>query len=252
MKNIKLLLNIKVILLSLCLILSGCSKESEEDKKDILIVGTSADNPPFEFIEAGKITGFEMDLIDLIGSEMGYEVQIKNIDFPGLIPALISSNIDLSIAGFSVTPERLENVDFSDTYYSSEIAILFRNDSGIDINTDLSQKIIGAQFGTTWESFAKSILQNSNSKNLRSLRNNLQLIQELNNKNIDLVVLESNQVEKFKENYSNLSSFNISSSKSEFAIALPKNSRLTLEVNKAIELIRKNGKFDELKAKWFK
>ena len=116
MKKLSILLSILFLLL-----LPACS----DNKNDhVWIAGTSADNPPYEFMQNGEIVGFDIDLINEIGKFLGKKLEFRNMEFHSLLAALSTNSVDLVIAGLSNTPERSSRVDFSITYISSEIAIL--------------------------------------------------------------------------------------------------------------------------------
>jgi glutamine transport system substrate-binding protein len=86
--------------------------EQDQNQSQVLRVGTNATFPPFEMQESGEFLGFDMDLIRAIGEEQGFTVEIKHMDFKALIPALGNDKIHAAIAGMSITPRRLESVDF--------------------------------------------------------------------------------------------------------------------------------------------
>lgn len=254
----KFFLAISIILLSTIQI--SCSdntysdnnnkNNSTENKK--LIVGTSADNPPYDFISKGEISGFDMDLIALIASELHKELIIKNLDFSGLLPAILSGNVDILIAGLSYNEKRAENVDFSTPYITTQMSVLYSPDFEITNIADLAGKKIGVQIGTDWAEYANKLAEKYEGIEIKILTNNLILIQELNNKNIDAVILEDIQVKKFKEFYPNLKKFDIEDTKSDFVIALAKNSELTEKINQVLKKLNEEGKIEELKNKWLK
>lgn len=243
------LINI-IIFLSIFL-LSSCGSEHEDNEVSAgkLVVGTSADNPPYEFIKDGEVVGFDIDLIEEVAKEMGRKLIIKNLDFPGLLPSVLSRNVDMVIAALSITPEREQNVDFSLSYSSSEMAVLYLKDLPYRPE-NFAAHLIGVQFGTTWEEYAKKRLEGSQVGRVKSLANNLALVQELINKNVDLVVMEKLQVMKFAGKYSELNYQVIDDTRTEFAVALPKNSDFTKKVNEIIKKLEKNGFIAKLQEKW--
>jgi len=235
----------------LSLMLASCSKTEEtslDTKK--LTMATSADNPPYEQVTDGKIVGFDIDVAQAIAKEMNAELIVKNIDFHGLIPSLLSNHVDMVLSGVSVTEERAKNVDFSDPYTTTKMAVLYKEDSSLKQGDNLADKIIGVQSGTTWETHAKEIQKDSQKGFLKSLSNNLALVQELQNGNVDLVILENLQAEKFVSIYPNLKSYPLEETKSEFAVALPKGSKLTAEVNEILKKLEDNGTLAALRTKW--
>lgn len=128
--------------------LSGCTQETENK----IIVGTSADFPPFEFKDAnGNIIGFDIDLIKKILTDEGYTVEVQDIGFDSLIPSLETGKIDVIAAAMTITEERQQRVDLSNPYYDANQAVLVKVGADINITTieDLKNYTVGAQTGTT-------------------------------------------------------------------------------------------------------
>ncbi len=242
MKKLSILLSILFLLL-----LSACS-----DNKDSAtwIVGTSADNPPYEFMQNGEIVGFDIDLINEIGKFLGKKLEFKNMEFHSLLAALSTSSVDLVIAGLSTTPERLSKVEFSIPYISSEITILYRKEDNFANYKDLKSKKVGAQLGTTWNLIANELLATANDFIIISLSSNLMLVEELKSRRIDALVLEEAQARKFMEIYPDLAKFAEKILSSSFAIAMPKNSPHKQDIDRAIKAIQNNGTTQVLAKKW--
>ena len=120
-----------------------------------LYVGTNAEFKPYEYLEGDKITGFDIDFMDAIGKEIGYEVHWVNMGFDGLLPALQMKKVDAVIAGMSQTPERQKAVDFSMPYMftKSEHYVIVNENSPIIKKEELKDKKVGVQIGTIQEEF---------------------------------------------------------------------------------------------------
>ncbi len=119
-----------------------------------LVVGTSADYPPYESIDAdGNFVGFDMDLIRAIGAELGVEVEIQDMPFDTLIASVQEGKIDAVIAAMQATAERDEQVDFTIPYRMTKDAFIGAGDTAIVIEQaeDAAGKSIGAQTGTVQE-----------------------------------------------------------------------------------------------------
>lgn len=128
--------------------LSGCTQETANK----IIVGTSADFPPFEYKAANQtIVGFDIDLIKKILTDQGYTVEVQDIGFDSLIPSLQTGKIDVIAAAMTITDERLQEVDFSNAYYDANQAVLVKVGADVNITTieDLKNYTVGAQTGTT-------------------------------------------------------------------------------------------------------
>lgn len=142
------------------------------EKKE-LIVGTEPSFAPFEFPDkkSGEITGFDMELIKAMGKKAGFaKVTVKGMGFDALIPALDAGNIDVAIAGMSITDARKQKVNFTDPYYESGLATLVRKDNTtIKSLNDLKGKTIAVQLGTTGAEAAGKI-EGATVKDLRYFR----------------------------------------------------------------------------------
>src|SRR4030042_2120111 len=150
MKNEKKIFSIALVLAMVIgtVALSGCTQEDENK----IIIGTSADFPPFEYKASNQtIIGFDIDLIKKILTDQGYTVEVQDIGFDSLIPSLQTGKIDVIAAAMTITDARLQEVDFSDPYYDANQAVLVKVDGGVNITTveDLKNYSVGAQTGTT-------------------------------------------------------------------------------------------------------
>ncbi|MDR0296392.1 MAG: transporter substrate-binding domain-containing protein [Rickettsia sp.] len=238
---------IELFLLIICsFLIVSCDKQSQEKS---LIVATSADNPPYEFIQNGQIVGFDIDIINAIGEKLEKKIIIKNFDFNGLLASLTSENVDIVIAGLTVTEERKKHVSFSVPYVTTNVSVLYRATDDLKSVEDLDNKVVGMQLGTTWVVIVQDL---SKQFNIRTnyLSNNLMLVEELKSKVIDVVVLEELQSKKFIENNPDLASFSLTEFSSKFAIAMPKDSKLVETVNKAISELKEDGTISRITKKW--
>lgn len=120
-----------------------------------ITVGTSADWPFFEWVDKkGNFVGFDMDVMRMIAQLKGWDLEIKDIAYDSLIPALKAGKLDIVAAETNITPERAEQVDFSNPYWTADLGVLVANDSKITMATLFSNgHKIGAQTGTTQAKF---------------------------------------------------------------------------------------------------
>lgn len=124
-----------------------------------LIVGTSADYPPFAFYtDAFELDGYDVALSRLLADRLGVEVEFKDMAFDGLGGALQLGQIDAALAAISITDERQEQVDFSNLYFVSEGAALAGADSGIAIDRieDLAPYRVAVQSGTVYQAWLET------------------------------------------------------------------------------------------------
>ncbi len=129
--------------------------------RDLLRVGTEPTFAPFEFLDTKtkEFSGYDMDLIRAIGEKAGYDVEIVNMGFDALIPALGAGTIDVIASGLSITEERAKRIDFSAPYYTAGLSMLVRSkDAGkLPDFKSLEGEAIGVQIGTTGADMAKGI-----------------------------------------------------------------------------------------------
>ncbi len=236
----------------LLLTLAACSRDENFADKDEIIVATSADNPPYEYIQDGKVIGFDIDIINAIGNELGKKVVIKNLDFPALLPSLSTNSVDMVIAALTMTDERKIHIDFSDGYAATTMVVMFKKEDDFKSLNNLNGKVIGVQSGSSWEAYANSLVGKIPDIRIKALANNLILVEELKSGNVDALIMEEMQVKKFEENIPNLNSFPLMDTRQEFAIALPHGAELTNIVNGAIKQLKESGELTKIKEKWVK
>lgn len=235
----------KLFFCAAILALSACGSKKDDNS---WIVATSADNPPYEYMERGQIKGFDIDLIKEIGKRFDKNIIFKNTDFHGLLAALGSNNVDLVIAGMTPTEERTNKVDFSAPYIKTKIAFLVKKEANISSLEGLRGKKVGSQLGTIWANIANDLAEEYHFKN-KTLTNNLMLVEELKLARIDAVMMEQVQVQRLMNKSDIFSSFEIENL-SEFAIAMPKDSMLKEQIDKAIAEMEADGTMKALQEKW--
>src|SRR3954467_2701798 len=142
---------------AVCLLLTaGCSPEAKREK---LTVGMELSYPPFEMTdEQNRPTGVSADLARALGKYLGKEVEIQNLPFDGLIPALKTGRINLIISSMTATPERAQSIDFSDAYVKTGLCLLFGTNSNVQSIRELDQpgKTVAVKLGTTGYNYASS------------------------------------------------------------------------------------------------
>lgn len=172
-----------------------------------IVLGTSADFPPYEFHKEvnGKdtIVGFDIEIAKEIAKDLSVELQIKDMQFKGLLAALNTGNVDLVIAGMTPDEDRKETTDFSKLYYITEQALVIRDEDANSIVSlqDLEGKKIGAQMGSTQETIASEQIDKANVKSLGKISD---LILELKNDKTDALVVAKPVAEAYVSKNSDL------------------------------------------------
>lgn len=132
----------KLIALLVALMMLGTAAAA---MADTLTMGTNASFPPYEFYENEKIVGIDAEIAAAIAEKLGMELKIEDMDFKAIIPAVTTGKIDFGMAGMTVTEERLQSVNFSETYATGIQAIIVKEGSEIKSVDDLYAE------GATWK-----------------------------------------------------------------------------------------------------
>ena len=214
-----------------------------------LIVGTSADNPPKEYIRMNngkeEIVGFDIDIAQKIAEALGVKLEITNMKFDGLIPSIQAGEFDMALAGFNPTTERKKVVSFSNSYHNLPFVILTTKDKqdifrSID---SLTGKEVAAQKGSTQEKILNEYLGNARPVSLGKLP---EVIAEINAGTVDAGLVSYLAARNYLDIYPNLViadiEIQVPQEKTAQAIAFPKDSNaLITEVNRIIADMEQKG-----------
>ncbi len=237
-------------------------KEEESDvekikKRGKLIVGTSADFPPFEFVDekTNGIVGFDIDIAKAIAEKLGVQLEVKDIKFDALIPALQNGEIDMIIAGMTITEERAKVVDFSEPYFEADQAVLVKADNEeIKSADDLAGKKIGVQSGTTGELWVDENLVKAgkvSEDNVKRYNKFIEAILALKKGDVDAVVIDKPVAEAYAKTEGDVKVTFIIKTGEQYGIAVRKGSDLLPIVNEVLKELKDSGKLDQLLKKWF-
>ena len=239
----------KKIFLVLTLLIFGvmsCGKKDNGEKK--LRVGLNAVFAPFEYVENGKITGFDVDMINEIGKNLGYKIEIIDQSFDGLIPSLKAGKIDIIVSGMSSTEQRKKSVDFTDDYFISKETYLRRKGDKSVTPNSLSGKKIGVQLGTIQEIEARTIKGATVVPN----ESTVNIILDLKAGKIDAIILEKAVATEYMKKNPEMEIFDEKPAPIGMAMAVDKgkNPELIKQINAELKKMRENGKYDELIKKY--
>lgn len=227
---------------------SSESVENTEDK--IIYVGIDAAFPPFGYLDNGNIAGFDYDIMSEIAKLTDMKVEFNQMQFAGLLPALQTKKIDVIIAGMTVTEERKEFVNFSETYYvSSQVILVHRDNNDITNFDNLEGKNVGTVIGTTGD-----VVMTENEKvNTKKFDTGAQAVLSLKEKKIDAIVFDKEPCKNFAKYNEEIKLIDSDSVQEDYAIAVRKEDTSLLEnINRGISIIMTNGTYESLIEKNFK
>lgn len=221
---------------------------------ETLVMGTSADYPPYEFIDTSggeeEIVGFDIDIARAIASELGVKLAVENRDFDDLLPALQQGEVDFVMAGMSPNEERRQLVDFTDIYYKAESIILTRRGKSIDNPTeDLAGQKVGVQAGSIQADAAAEQLSEAELVEMEAIG---ELVQAVKSGDLDAAIVESTVAESYAAANPDLNfdtPFDAGTEGS--AIALPKDSDDLERFNEILKQLQDSEEIKRLIQKWF-
>ena len=237
-----------VFVLCCCYIFIGCGDKKNNDNKIIMV--TNAEFPPYEYKDNGDFKGIDIELANLIAEKMGKELEILDVAFDSVIPAIVSNKADIALAGLTVTEDRKENVNFSDTYFETSQNILVRYGDGISKVSDLEGKKIGVQTGNIADI---NYTEEFGEENIERFNKHIDAVEALKSKKIDAVVLDNEPAEFFASENDEIVLLNNVCRGEEYAIAINKDNKDLLdEINNILAKIKKSGELDEIIKKYIK
>lgn len=246
-------------LLSLLLILSlfiaacGGTEEKAEDTKEettkVYKVGVDVTYPPFEFKEGNEYKGIDIDLINAIAENQGFEIELSPMDFGGIIPAMQANQLDVAIAGMSITDERKKVVDFSEPYFDAGLTVVVKKDNAeIKSVDDLKGKTVAVKKGTTG---AKYATDNATKLDITVVQFNDSpaMFQEVSNGNADALI-EDYPVISYAIAQQDLGlkivGDRLNGDQYGIAVLKGENADLLEKINKGLAELKEDGTYDEI------
>ena len=238
-----------------CFALTACGGSSSNDSADgsytlvkdgKLTVICSADFPPFEYMDGDDIKGYDAAIITEVAKRLGLEADISHMAFDSLITQVAGGAADVSISGLTITDERKADVDFSEPYYDSNLAIvtLSANDA-IASKDDLKGKAIGAQSGSSGEDWSK---ENVGDENYTPFQEITEALASLRAGKVEALVFDAPVAEQYvKTAYTDCKVLEVIPTGEQYGIAVnKKNPALTEAINKALADMQADGTMDKI------
>ncbi len=226
---------------------SAPSAESTEEKTDTaggtLVMATNAEFPPYEYYDGNEIVGIDAEIMKAIADDMGMTLKIEDMNFDSIIASVQTGKADIGAAGLTVTEDRLENVNFSDSYADSAQMIIVREDSDIVGPDDLDGRSVGVQLGTTGDIYAADI----EGATVERYNKGMEAVQALSQGKIDAVIIDREPAKVFVSQNEGIKMLEQEFTVEEYAIAVAKDNEELLEkINGSIESLKASGKLQEI------
>lgn len=244
----KILALIMVAIMALAMVACGGAAETE---KEVLTMGTNAAFPPYEFVdENNNVAGIDAEIAAAVAEKLGMELEIKDMAFDSLITAVSTGSVDVVLAGMTVTPEREESVNFSESYATGIQVVIVKEDSAIATIDDLADKKIGVQTGTTGDIYCAG---DYGEDAVARYDNGALAVAALQNDQVDCVVIDNEPAKAFVAANEGLKILDTEYITENYAAAFAKeNTELLEKFNTALAELKAEGKIDEIIAKYIK
>ena len=218
-------------------------------QSNVLRVATDATFPPMEFVENGKKTGFDVELVEAVAAKMGKKVEWVDIDFKGLVPGLIAKRYDMAVSAIYITEERKKVVDFTQSYYAGGLVAMVKDGSPIAKLTDLNGKKVSVQVGTKSVGF---MTENYPKVQRVEVEKNQEMFNLVDIGRADAAVTGKPAAFQYIRTRGGMKVLPEQLTTEEYGMAVRKDMpELTAAVNKALEQLKADGGYKAIVDKWF-
>ncbi len=217
----------------------GSSGDLKTVKQGVLTMATNAYFPPYEYYEGSEIVGIDVEIAQAVAEKLGLELKIEDMEFGSIIIAVTQGRADMGLAGMTVSEERLESVNFTDSYATGVQVVIVTEDSEIAGIDDLEGKKIGTQLGTTGDQYSK---EDFGEENVESYNKGADAVMALTQGKVDAVIIDNQPAIEFVKNADGLKILETEYTVEDYAAAISKeNDALTEAINGALAELKADG-----------
>lgn len=239
---------------------SGNEVTGDNDSaKKTLTLATSADFPPYEYMEGDEYKGIDIEVAGLIAEKLGMELVVSNMDFNSILTAVPAGKADMGMAGLTVTPDREKSVDFSDSYATGVQVLIVKEGSDITSVDDLYDeakglgegKKIGVQLTTTGDIYISGDVANKKTNvEVKQYEQGAEAVSALSSGKIDAVLIDNEPAKSFVAANEGLKILDGEYAVEDYAIAFAKGSELKDQVNAALKELIADGSVQKIVDKY--
>ena len=224
------------------------------DEKDTLVMVTEGYFQPYEYYEGDKLVGIDVEIANAIADKLGYELEIRDIDFGNIITEVMSGKADFGMAGMTVTEERLESINFSLSYASGVQSIIVTEGSPItsvdDLYAEGANYIVGVQQATTGDIYSTDDFGETN---VKRFKNGNEAVLSLKNGDLDCVIIDDQPAKALVAANEGLVILETAYADESYAICVAKeNTELLEKIDNAIIELMADGTIETIIAKYIK
>ncbi|MGN0182259.1 MAG: ABC transporter substrate-binding protein [Candidatus Ornithomonoglobus sp.] len=259
--NKKFLALTTAAVLSLSAVLTGCGGSAPADTDtdtadtaggEVLTMATNAQFPPYEYYEGDKIVGIDAEIAEAIADKLGMTLKIEDVEFDSVLTGVQSGKYDIGLAGITVTPERQQSMDFSDTYATGIQSIIVPEDSEIksvdDLLADGAAYTVGVQLSTTGDIYATD---DFGSDRVQEFQSGADAVAALVAGKIDCVIIDNQPAKSYVAANEGLTILDSAYTEEEYALCTAKgNDELLTKINDAIAELKEDGTIQSILDKY--
>ena len=246
------------VLLSAMLLLAmaacGEQPQTPDDTQEpaVLHMATEGTFPPYEYYDNGQLVGIDIEVAGAIAEKLGMKLETTDIAFESIIPGVQAGKYDIGMAGVTVSEERLQQVNFSDSYATGVQVVIVKEGSKVQSLDDMADAIIGTQSGTTGFIYASSDFGDDH---VKSFTKTTDAVEALKNGQVDCVLLDNAPAEALVDANpdAGLSILETAYTVEDYAIAINKeNTDLQAKINAALAELVADGTLQSIIDKYIK
>lgn len=220
------------------------SETAENTEGGVLRMATNATFPPYEYYEGDEVVGIDPEIAAAIAEKLGMTLEINDMDFDPAIAAAQTGQADIVMEGLTVTDDRKEKINFTDSYATGVQVVIVPEDSDIQSVEDLEGKLIGVQQGTTGDLYCSDTPENGGfgEENVQKFTSGPVAVEALKNGQIDCVVIDNEPAKSYVAQNEGLKILDTEYVTEEYAIGISKdNPELLEQINAALQELKDDG-----------
>ena len=215
------------------------SETAENTEGGVLRMATNATFPPYEYYEGDEVVGIDPEIAAAIAGKLGMTLEINDMDFDPAIAAAQTGQADIVMEGLTVTDDRKEKINFTDSYATGVQVVIVPEDSDIQSVDDLEGKLIGVQQGTTGDLYCSD---DYGEENVQKFTSGPVAVEALKNGQIDCVVIDNEPAKSYVSQNEGLKILDTEYITEEYAIGISKdNPELLEQINAALQELKDDG-----------
>ena len=240
----------------LLLVMAACGEQPQtpDDTQEpaVLHMATEGTFPPYEYYDNGQLVGIDIEVAGAIAEKLGMKLETTDIAFDSIIPGVQAGKYDIGMAGVTVSEERLQQVNFSDSYATGVQVVIVKEGGKVQSLDDMADAIIGTQSGTTGFIYAS---EDFGDDHVKSFTKTTDAVEALKNGQVDCVLLDNAPAEALVDANpdAGLSILETAYTVEDYAIAINKeNTDLQAKINAALAELVADGTLQSIIDKYIK